>query len=159
MRSSFTITSPDAPSVVRNRLAAALTSKSAWLPRTTTFRGEVWSDSFRITRNFARLEHAMPLIATGRFAPENEGTRIHVTTCSRWWAWLGTLVWSTLCVDILWQRLVSDPRPGGIHWGEIAVLVGFLLFGWAIHVVGYVFERDEYQRALAGIAAPVAEAT
>lgn len=93
MWSSFTITSPDAPVVVRERLLAALTPdapgwRAAWLPGSLagiiTFDGEVSDDEFRITRNLARMERTLPITATGQLIPAKDGTKVEVTTQPQW---------------------------------------------------------------------------
>src|SRR5688572_14551989 len=94
MWSSFTITSPDAPVVARERLLAALTTDTprglpAWLPwplaGPTTFDGEVRDDEFRITRNHTSLESTPPFAAKGRLIPAGDGTTVEVTTRPQWW--------------------------------------------------------------------------
>lgn len=155
MWSSFTLASPDPPAVVRDRLAAAMTTAApGWLSGQTTFRGEVSDAGFRVTRNLARTERTMPIVAAGRFAPAGGGTAVQVTTRPQWWIVLVLGVWSGFWVQLLWRRLVSDPLPGGIHWGEIVVLVLFLAFGWGLLFVTCTIEERRYQRALARIVAP-----
>ena len=63
MSSSFTILTPIAPSVERDRLAAVLTTASPrWLSGPTTFRGTVDDAGFRLTRNFTRMERTSQLL-------------------------------------------------------------------------------------------------
>jgi hypothetical protein len=163
MWSSFTITSPDAPVVVRERLSAALTPdapgwRPAWLPwpwaGPTTFDGEVRGDEFRITRNLARTERTLPITATGRLIPAGGGTTVEVTTRPQWWVLLVLCAWSVFWARMLWLRLVSAPLPDGIHRGEIVVLVGFLAFGWGLLFITIAIEEWLYKQELTRILVP-----
>ncbi len=169
MWSSFTITSPDSPTVVRDRLASALTTAApGWLSGLnmaafcglsgpTTFRGEVWDAGFKVTRNLARTERAMPIIATGRFVAAGDGTAVEVATRPQWWIVLVLCGWSAVWVQELWQRLVSDPAPGWIHRVEIWAPIGFVAFGWLLLFISCTVEERQYQQALARIVAADAE--
>jgi len=85
MWSSFTILTSVPPAVVRDRLAAVLTTASpGWLSGPTTFRGTVDDAGFRLTRNLARMERTMPIIASGRFVPSGSGTAVEVVTRPQW---------------------------------------------------------------------------
>lgn len=155
MWSSFTISSADSPAVVQDRFAAALTTTSpGWLSGPTTFRGEVWDTGFRVTRNLAKLERTLPIVATGQFTSVDGGTSVQVSTRPRVWVVLILCVWSTFWVQLLWRRLVSDPLPDGIHWGEIVVLFGFLVVGWCALFIGCTIEERQYQQAIAKIVSP-----
>jgi hypothetical protein len=153
--SSFTIASPDTPAVVRDRVAAALTTAApGWLSGPTTFRGEVWDAGFRVTRNLAQMERAMPIVATGQLTAAGDGTSVEVATRPQGWVMLVLCVWSAFWAQLLWRRLVSDPLPGGIHCGEIVVLVGFLSFGWGLLFITCTMEERQYQQALTRIITP-----
>lgn len=154
MWSSFTIASTDPPIVVRDRLAAALTTTTPGrLSGPTTFRGEVWDSGFRLTRNLARMETTMPIVATGQLSPAGDGTAVEVATRPQWWVVLILCVWSASWVQLLWRRLASEPLPGGIDWCEVVVLVGFLTFGWVLLFAVCTVEEREYQQALSQIVA------
>ena len=149
MWSSFTIVSRDPPTVVRDRLAAALTSASpGWFPEAITFRGDVYHSGFRVVRNLARMERGMPIVATGQFYIAKGGTVIRVITYLPGTATFALCWWSVFCIVMLWQRLVSNPRPGGIHWGEIAVYVGSMAFLFTMGFVGLLMETRRYQQVL-----------
>jgi hypothetical protein len=154
MRSTFTIVCPDAPAVVRNKLAAALTTKRPGiLSGSTTFHGNVSDDGFWVVRNQALTERTMPIVATGRIAATDGGTVVTVATRPQWWVVLVLIAWSGFWVDLLWQRLVSAPLPGGIHRGEIAVIVGFLVFASGLLFCVCTIEERRYKEALTQILA------
>lgn len=164
MWSSFTITSPDAPAVVRERLLAALTPRAPgqlppWLPGPwagpTTFDGEVRDDEFRITRNLASTERTLPITAKGRLIPADDGTTAEVRTRPRVWVLLVLGAWSAFWGAMLWSRLVAAPLPGGIHRGEIVVIVSFLAFGWGFVFIVSAIEKWLYRQELTRILAPV----
>jgi hypothetical protein len=158
MWSSFALASPNPPAVVRDRLAAALTTAPpGWLSGPTTFRGRVWDTGFRVTRNPAVMERTMPIVATGQLSPAGGGTAVTVATRPQAWVVLVLCAWSASWVQLLWRRLVADPLPSGTDWGEIAVLVGFLAFGWVMLFAACTIEERQYQQALARIVAPGAE--
>ena len=155
MWSSFTITSPDPPAVVRDRVAAALTTAApGWLSGPTTFRGEVWDTGFRVTRNLARMENSMPIIATARILTVGVGTAVEVATRPHWWLVILMGLWSASWVQLLWRRLMHEPLPGGIDWCEVVVLVAFAASGWFFLFAIATTEVREYQRALTRIVAP-----
>src|SRR5687767_838445 len=86
MWSSFTIAIPDPPAVVRDRLAAALTTApSGLLGGATTFDGSVSDAGFRVVRNPASMGATLPIVAAGRFEPSDGGTAVYVTTRPQWW--------------------------------------------------------------------------
>lgn len=129
--------------------------RPAWLPwpwaGPTTFDGEVRGNEFRITRNLAHTERTLPITATGRLLPAGDGTMVEVTTRPQWWVLLFLCAWSVFWGRMLWLRLVSAPLPGGIHWGEIVVLVGFLAFGWGLVFITTAMERRLYKQELTRI--------
>ncbi len=154
MWSSFTITSPDSPAVVRERLAAALMPPPGKLPGPTTFCGVVWDGGFRMIRERARMEGGMPVVATGRFAPAGDGTAVEVATRPLWVMVFLVCAFSAFWVGLLWRRLVSDPLPGGVHWGEVGLLVGFVAFAWVMLFIACTIEERACQQALTRIVAP-----
>lgn len=153
MRSSFTITSLDTLPVVQDRLAAALTTVGPSLFGPTTFRGGVSDGGFRVIRNYG-WGPVMPIIATGKFSATSGGTVIQVNTRIQWWVVLGLCAWSSFWVRHLWERLVSDPHPSGIHWGEIAAVVAMGVFAWLMAFAGFTNEERIYQQSLTQIIAP-----
>lgn len=154
MWSSFTIACPNPPSVVRDRLAAALTNIPSGSFDSTTFDGTVTDEGFKVTRNAGSMERAVPLVATGRLVPSGNGTSVEVATHPPWWFLLLPCGWSLFWVCFLWWRLVSDPLPGGIHWGEIALICGFIGFVWGLLFISCTLEERKYQKALTRIIAP-----
>ena len=159
MWSSFTIESPDPPAVVRDRLAAALTSASpGWLSGPTTFRGVVWDMGFRVTRNLARVERSMPIVAIGQITRSGDGTTVGVATRPQWWIVIALGLWTTPWIGWLWQSLVSDPHLGGTDWCEVAVLIGFAASGWVLLFGVCTIEEREYQQALTRVIDPEVEA-
>lgn len=155
MWSSFTIASPDPPAVVRDRLAAALTTVApGWLSGPTTFRGKVWDFGFCVTRNLARTENCLSIVATGRLSPVDGGTAVEVFTRPQWWVVILMGLWSASWLQLLGRRLVYEPLPGGIDWCEVIILFGFAAFGPFLVFGICTIEEREYQRALTRIMMP-----
>lgn len=156
MWSRFKITSPDSPTAVGERIAAvvAMAPKGGW-PGPLSFSGKVWHDGFRITRDLVWAERVLPIVATGKILlAEGGGTVVEVGTRPQWWTVLIIGVFSAWPLPLIWQRLVSNPLPGEIHWGEIAVLAGFMTFGWVLLFIACTVEERRYQRALTEIVNP-----
>ncbi len=149
MWSSFTVSSTESPATVRNRLAATLTTAApGWLTGPTTFRGVVSDAGFRITRNLARMENSMPIVADGKLSSVGDGTTIEIATRPQGWIVFLMCLWSAMWVKLLWMRLVYEPLPGGIDWCEVAVLVGFAASGWCILFFCSTLEERQYRTEL-----------
>jgi len=148
---SFTILSPHPPNIVRDRIAASLTTDNA--SEKNPFRGTVDEDGLRVARKFVE-RNWLPAVVDGQFVAHSGGTAIQAVFRPRWWIILIYLALFTSWAQLLWERLVSDPLPGGIHWGEMVVLTGFLASGPALLYFSCLIEQWKYQVALTRIVAP-----
>jgi hypothetical protein len=150
MFATFALTSPEPVSAVRARIAATLTTERPVLwDAPTTFHGRVTDAGFRVVRNLALHARTMPIVATGGFAPSADGTTIQVRTRPQWWVVLAVAAWSVFWVELLWRRVVSDPLPGGVHLGEVGLILGFVAFGWGLMLVVWAVEARWYRESLA----------
>ena len=160
MFSEFVLTSREAVPAVRARLASALTTTCPAMNLEAlfgfgpaAFRGRVTDAGFRLVRNLARTARTLPIVAFGRFESAAGGTTVRVRTRPQWWCVLAVAVWSGVWAELLWRRLVSDPLPAGGHWGEVAVILGFVAFGWGLMLFTWTVEAWWYREGLARILA------
>ncbi len=141
MWSTFTITSCNKISVVRDRLAKSLRNRRPSLFNgATTFRGQVWDDGFRMTRNFEFTERGLPFVATGRFIEEGDTTIIRVSTRPHWGSCFALLLVGAICFTgarAALSHLSDDANP----WGTIAIFGSFFLFMLTIAFVASVREE------------------
>jgi hypothetical protein len=152
MWSSFTITSPESPASVRDRLSAVITTAAPhWLAESITLRGTVSDTGFRVVRNLSPTERGIPPVATGRITPADSGTTVVVNIRPPWWTLLVLGVWSAFWVGLLLRRTVFDSLPDGIHWSEVALFLGMLAFGWGGMFVVGVTEGHDYRKVLSRI--------
>lgn len=155
MGTKITIQSPDAPDVVRDRIKSALTLKRpSFFSGETLFRGEVTGFEFWMNRNLARTERTMPVKAVGRLVANGPGTVVEVSTHSHWFVILFLSIWSALWMYELANWFIFDPLPAGIHWGQIAVMLGFLSFPWGLRFIASTIEVRKLERFLTVIVNP-----
>lgn len=146
MYSSFTLTLPDPPAVVRGRLAAALTTdRPSLFHSAISLGGEVSDAGFTVSRNRAWTERPFPAVAEGRFEPTATGTVVHIHT---WPPLLQTIVMFVVAPAVAGLILWTSPGPRV----DLGVFLGLcLLFLWGGTFVFALVEEHNLRQALTAV--------
>jgi hypothetical protein len=116
----------------------------------TTFRGETWQDGFRVTRNVAWLERAMPIVAEGELTSDRSSGKTLVTIRTRpeWVVMVILVGWSALWIAVMAVAAFWSADRGEAAWILVLLPIGMILTFWGIVFVGTTMEERRYQEAL-----------
>ncbi len=142
MWTSFTLTSSDPPSILAERLRAALPGKSPY------FKGRVGEYDFEVTRRLVWSERTFPVIACGQFvASLDGGTVINIQTRPQT---VGLVI--LLAISGFLISPARNPVGGVADWFAPYFFGGLVAFLWMIWLITQVIEerrcRDQLNRFL-----------
>jgi hypothetical protein len=134
MWSSLTLESPDPPTTLRDRLAVALTEQSPF------FAGKVRDATFKLTRKLVLFERTLPIAATGRLEPaQNGGTLVYLRTRP---ALISLTVIGFITISCIWSAIMQ--WRGGTNWFAPYFFGGVVLFMLLVTFINTTIEERRY---------------